>query len=89
MAKTFKIVKTRIGQGTEYFTEGTLEQLIESHRYTLECGYAYQQEKGNSKINISPKSISQLVVNLNKAVNNSAANGYAGVHYTYFETVIA
>ena len=60
---------------------GTVEELVESCSYTLECGQSYQHEKGNKKINRNPKSISSLVNNLNNAVNNSAANGYAGKYY--------
>lgn len=64
-----------------YFT-GTLEHLISNvFGYTLECGASYQHEKGNKKINRSPKNIKSLINNLNNATNNSAANGYSGVSY--------
>lgn len=89
MTKTYKVVCTNVRTGQEYSSEGTLAELINSHSYTLECGASYQHERGNAKINRFPTSISGLVTNLNKAVNNSAANGYAGKHYTYFETVLA
>jgi len=89
MVKVYEVVCTRSRTGRESATAGTLDQLISYYSYTLECGASYQDEKGNSKINRMPKSISALVVNLNKAVNNSAANGYAGQHYAYRETVVA
>jgi hypothetical protein len=64
-----------------YYQEGTLEELIGAYSYTLECGASWQHEKGRSKINENPKSINALISNLNKAVNNSAANGYSGKYY--------
>jgi hypothetical protein len=57
---------------------GTLDELVKCYTYTLECGDSYSNEKGNYKINCKPKSAAALVSNLNKAVNNSASNGYAG-----------
>jgi hypothetical protein len=61
---------------------GSVEELVKAYAYTLECGASYSHEKGNSKINRNPKTIKSLVSNLNNAVNNSAANGYAGVEYS-------
>ena len=86
MAKTFtikKVARSTFGSSVrEYTSEGTLQELVEAHRYTLETGASYEYEKGNKKINCNPKSISALINNLNKAVNNSAANGYSGVTYS-------
>ena len=79
LSKVYKIRKTKGSR--EYFSEGTLGELIADFSYTLECGYSYQHEKGNKKIDKFPKSINSLIKNLNNAVNNSAANGYAGVYY--------
>jgi hypothetical protein len=59
----------------------TMEALWEYFSYTLECGASYAHEKGNKKINRKPKTIASLVTNLNNAVNNSAANGWAGKTY--------
>lgn len=81
MTKTYKIVCTNERTGRTYAQEGTLEELIKCYGYTLECGASYQREKGNAKINRQPKTIKSLVSNLNNAVNNSAANGYAGQCY--------
>jgi hypothetical protein len=78
---TFTIVKTRHRTGQTYVQTGTLAELIQCYSYTLECGASYQHEKGNKKINRAPKSIDTLIKNLNNAVNNSAANGYAGETY--------
>ena len=64
-----------------YYQTGTLEELVKSYSYTLEVGASWASEPGNYKINRNPKSVKTLVNNLNKAVNNSAANGYAGQHF--------
>jgi hypothetical protein len=80
--KSFTVVKTDHRKGRTYEQAGTLEELVKCYSYTLECGASYSHEKGNAKINCNPKGISALVTNLNKAVNNSAANGYAGVTYS-------
>jgi hypothetical protein len=64
-----------------YYSEGTLAELIKYHSYTLEVGASWQHEKGNKKIDRNPKTINSLIKNLNNAVNNSAANGYAGKDY--------
>ena len=89
MTKTYRIVCTKSRTGQTSTQEGTLEQLVKCYSYTLECGASYQHERGNAKINCNPRTIKSLVTNLNNAVNNSAANGYAGRHYQNIETVIA
>ena len=78
--KTFKIIKSR-QRGSDMTSEGTLDELIKYHAYTLETGASYQNEKGNKKIDRAPKSIASLVKNLNNATNNAAANGYSGTSY--------
>jgi hypothetical protein len=80
-AKTYTVTSTRVRTNSTITFEGTLPELIEKFSYTLECGASYSHEKGNKKINRNPKSIKSLVSNLNNAVNNSAANGYAGIYY--------
>ena len=60
---------------------GTIQELIEHYRYTLECGKAYEHERGNKKIDIEPKTIKSLVANLNNAANNAAANGNSDRYY--------
>jgi hypothetical protein len=60
---------------------GTLQELVDAYSYTLECGASWQHEKGNSKINRNPGTIKSLISNLNKAVNNTARDGYAGVTF--------
>ena len=84
-AKVFRVSTIYDRSGTTSAIVGTLPELIEAHAYTLECGRDYQHEKGNKKINCQPKGIKALVTNLNNAVNNSAANGYAGKTYDYEE----
>ena len=59
----------------------TLEEFIEYFSYTLECGAAYQHEKGNKKIDRNPKTFKSLLKNLNNAVNNAALNGYSSTFY--------
>ena len=70
------------GPARYYYQTGTLDELIKAYSYTLETGKSYETEKGNKKINIKPSNVKALVDNLNKAVNNSAANGYAGKYYS-------
>jgi hypothetical protein len=82
MAKIYTIRRTQVRTGNSTTMTGTVEELVKQCSYTLESGASYSQEKGNSKINQMPKTINSLVSNLNKSVNNSAANGYTGVSYT-------
>lgn len=83
-AKRYIITKDRDGK-TPMSSEGTLEELINNFSYTLETGHSYQHEKGNKKINKNPRTIADLVKNLNNAVNNAAANGYSGTSFTFKE----
>lgn len=82
--KTYTIKCTRFSYtGTSETTAtGTIQELIEHYRYTLECGKCYENERGNKKINVEPKTIKSLVTNLNNAANNAAANGNSGKQYT-------
>lgn len=64
---------------------GTIDELIEYHRYTLEKGASWQHESGNSKINTNPRGIKSLVKNLNNAENNAAANGSSNMSYRQVE----
>ena len=81
MKKEIKIIKTRNGKDSEII--GTIDYLVNQYfGYTLECGQSYEREKGNRKINTNPKSGKSLVDNLNKAVNNSAANGYSDTYFS-------
>jgi hypothetical protein len=73
MAKEITIIKER--RGTETEVTGTIGYLIDYFRYTLEVGQSWEHERGNSKINMNPKSGEALVKNLNNAKRNSAANG--------------
>ena len=78
--KEITIVISRNGKERE--VKGTLEYLLEYFGYTLEVGKSYERERGNKKININPKSGKSLVTNLNKAVSNSASNGYSSTSYS-------
>ena len=84
-AKVYTIIQTRDYDGKKYEQTGTLQELITSFKYTLECGASYQHERGNKKINQNPKTIKSLVTNLYNAKNNSAANGYSGLNFEYVE----
>ena len=80
MAKEITIIKNRNGKDSEIV--GTIDYLVNNYfKYTLEVGQSWEHEKGNRKININPKSGKSLVDNLNKAVTNSAANGYSGTYF--------
>lgn len=80
MSKVHTIVKSRKGRDSEH--TGTVAELTEYFAYTLATGKSYEHEKGNSKINTTPRTIGSLVNNLNKAVNNAAANGCSDTHYS-------
>jgi len=80
MSKEITIIKTRNGKDSEIV--GTVDYLVNSYfGYTLEVGQSWEREKGNKKINVNPKSGKALVDNLNKAVTNSAANGYSSTYF--------
>jgi hypothetical protein len=82
MAKQFLITSTRSMSGKSYTSRPlTLEEAIQYYSYTLECGASWAHEKGNKKINRSPKTIASLITNLNNASNNTARNG-CGDYYT-------
>jgi len=79
--KVYKVIMHRDGYVSGKMpieTEGTLKELTEYYSYTLENGKSWENEKGNSKISVSPKSINALISNVNKAMNNSAGNGHSG-----------
>jgi len=86
MAKVYYIKRSRERDGSSSVITGTLVQLVENSSYTLDCGASYSHEKGNAKINRKPKTIASLISNLNNAVNNSAADGYAGITYKLLAT---
>lgn len=79
--KTYKIKEINWNRNREHHYEGTLEKLIEIYSYTLICGKSWERERGNKKINLHPTTIKSLIRNLENAVNNSAANGYAGISF--------
>lgn len=62
-------------------TTDTLPNLIQYFSYTLECGKAYEWERGNKRINTAPKTARSLVTNLNNAESNRARNGCASTSY--------
>lgn len=86
MTKTYTIKCLSRNPGTYTYVmseaRGTMDELNKMFGYTLECGASYSHEKGKSKINRKPKTLVSLIKNLNNAVNNSSACGYAGKIYS-------
>lgn len=81
--KHYVITHVRPLSGRSYSSKPmTVEQAVDYYGYTLECGASWQHERGNKKINRSPKTIASLITNLNNASNNTARNG-CGDHYSY------
>lgn len=80
-ACTILIHRNRRGEETIREVTRTLPELIEYFGYTLLVGHSYEHEKGNKKINMSPRTAASLVTNLNNAESNSARNGYSSTWY--------
>ena len=74
-----RVDRTGVQTVSEY---DSLAAAVEAFQYTLETGAAYSKEEGCYKIVTCPRSAMALVKNLNRAVDNAAANGYAGVTYS-------
>jgi hypothetical protein len=86
--RRYVITRTQVRTGdTTQSPPLPLQEAIEYYSYTLDTGSSWQHEKGNKKINRKPRTIKSLISNLNNAVNNAAANGYAGVVYSAEEFV--
>lgn len=66
-----KISKCSISRSSEYFTEGTLEELVKNFSYTLDVGNSW-----NSKINTNPRTIKSLISNVQKSVDIINENTY-------------
>lgn len=62
----------------EKSTSGTLEELKDYFSYTLECGRAYQHERGCKRVKSDRKigDIDDLVEALNNAAYNTTGNQY-------------
>lgn len=82
MAKIYTIIMTNNRRGTDYDPIiGTIDELNQHFKYTLEKGASWEHEKGNKKINTNPRSGKMLVKNLNNAENNAAGNGYSQISF--------
>jgi septum formation inhibitor MinC len=81
MPKVYTIKRVSLSTGAERTQTGTLAELIDAYSYTLKSGKAYERERGNAKINMSPKTVASLVTNLNRAINNSSSLGSANGFY--------
>lgn len=77
--KIYEITKTIYGMARTrtYTLKGTLEELIETTRYTFEVGRSY-----NRKINLAPKTIKSFVSNYEKALEEKQG---CPVEVTYVE----
>lgn len=84
--KQYSIKVTR--RNSSITMSGTLPELIQKFNYTLDVGKSWQHEKGNSKINMNPKTIKSLITNLINASNNAALNGYSGEDYSLVEETL-
>jgi len=78
MAKQITIIKTRRGSESPY--TGTLEELVKTFSYTLECGNSW-----NPKINRNPKTAKGLVSALNKSVAETQGSCYDPDYYELAE----
>ena len=85
--KIYTIEVTRIrlsGPSTTTKYNGTVDELKEKFRYTLDCGASYNFERGCKKVNPDPKSIKSLVANLNNAAENCCTH-YQDRYYSLVE----
>ena len=83
--KTYTVTRTSHHNNSVTEYTGTMKYLMQCFSYTLQRGAGYSDEKGNSKINRNPKTVKSLISALNRAANNSAANGYPDVSYALRE----
>lgn len=74
MAKKYTIVCYHRGRTTEY--TGTVAELVETFRYTLECGHSWEREKGCKKVNPNPTTIKGLLRALDNSVYNTQSSCY-------------
>ncbi|HPM74176.1 MAG TPA: hypothetical protein PLA71_00475 [Saccharofermentans sp.] len=78
--KIYTIKQIR-SNGKFSFKSGTLPELIEYYSNTLKAGESYQNERGRKKINTKPRTIEDLVKNIQNAKKNTAANGISNVFF--------
>lgn len=74
-------IKAKGINGSSTETTGTVDELVQMFRNTLERGRLYQKEVGNKEINIVPQDIDSLVRNLNNAAKNAACVWQASTNY--------
>ena len=67
--KVYTVICEHRNRQTEY--TGTIEELIETFKYTLECGASWQHEKRCRKVNTNPKTIKGLLTALSNSVCNT------------------
>lgn len=76
MSKTYTVTKTRGRNSVESNYTGTVEELVATFSYTLECGNSW-----NPKINRNPKTVKALVTALNKSVQETQGACYSQDSY--------
>ena len=82
--KTYTIIKTHRDRQTE--VTGTLPELIDYFRYTLDCGASWNGQRGCAKVNKNPKSIKGLLTALSNAVYNTQGSCYSQDSYRLKES---
>ena len=68
--KEYTIIQTRRGRESEI--TGTLTELVEYFKYTLECGNSW-----NPKINTNPKTIRGLMSAIDKSIQETQGGSYS------------
>ena len=67
---------TKMHSGRTYSKTGTVAELTEYYRYTLECG-----NSRNHRIPLQPKTASSLVSALNRSVKETQGSSYDPDYY--------
>lgn len=76
MEEKIYTIKIRRKNNTTPFSciSGTLDYLVKYFKQSLIYGKSYEILKGNKKININPKTINSLIINLNNCEKNKTKN---------------
>jgi hypothetical protein len=76
MPKAYTVTKNHGRTGSETAYSGTVAELVEIFRYTLESGHGY-----NHRINVNPKTAKALVTALNKSVEETQGSCFSQDSY--------
>ena len=77
--KQYTIICHHRGHAHEY--TGTLDELIQKFKYTLESGASWSYQKGCKKVNTNPKTIKGLLTALYNATENTQGGCYSRDSY--------